>query len=109
VVGCLIVLAFVVLLDLAMRTTATGTQPVVEASAIGFEPQIPSQSAVLSGSKSPMQESVLETGSLPRAQIVPLPIKKPRLGYKTPNGKGANPVTLKRLAQQKGGRPKPMR
>jgi hypothetical protein len=111
VVGCLIVLAFVVLLDLAMRTTATGTRSVVEASAIGFEPQIQSQSAVLSVGKSPKQGSVLETGSLPRAQIasVPLPVKKPRLVYKTSNGKGAMPVTLKRMAQQKGGRPKPPR
>src|SRR5262245_50116465 len=53
--GCLIVLTLVILLDLALQSTATGTPPVVEASAIGFEPQIPSQSAVLSVSKSPMQ------------------------------------------------------
>jgi hypothetical protein len=111
VVSFLIVLAFVVLLDFAMRSTATDTQPVLEASAIGFESQIPSQRAALSVSKSPMQGFVSETGSLPRAQIapVPLPMKKPKLVYKDPNGKKANPVTQKRMAQQKSARPKPMR
>jgi hypothetical protein len=111
VVSFLIVLAFVVLLDFALRSTATDTQPVLEASAIGFESQIPSQRAALSVSKSPMQGFVSETGSLPRAQIapVPLPMKKPKLVYKDPNGKKANPVTQKRMAQQKSARPKPMR
>jgi hypothetical protein len=111
VVSFLIVLAFVVLLDFAMRSTATDTQPVLEASAIGFESQIPSQRAALSVSKSPMQGFVSETGSLPRAQIapVPLPMKKPKLVYKDPNGKKANPVTQKRMAQQKSARPKSMR
>jgi hypothetical protein len=111
VVSFLIVLAFVVLLDFAMRTTAADTQPVLEASAIGFESQIPSQRAALSVSKSPMQGFVSETGSLPRAQIapVPLPMKKPKLVYKDPNGKKANPVTQKRMAQQKSARPKSMR
>ena len=110
VVSFLIVLAFVVLLDFALRSTATDTQPVLEASAIGFESQIPSQRAALSVSKSPMQGFVSETGSLPRAQIapVPLPMKKPKLVYKDPNGKKANPVTQKRMAQ-KSARPKPMR
>jgi hypothetical protein len=108
VVSFLIVLAFVVLLDFALRTTAADTQPVLEASAIGFESQIPSQRAALSVSKSPMQGFVSETGSLPRAQIapVPLPMKKPKLVYKDPNGKKANPVTQKRMAQQKSARPK---
>ena len=111
VVSFLIVLAFVVLLDFALRSTATDTQPVLEASAIGFESQIPSQRAALSVSKSPMQGFVSETGSLPRAQIapVPLPMKKPKLVYKDPNGKKANPVTQKRMAQQKSARPKSMR
>jgi hypothetical protein len=111
VVSFLIVLAFVVLLDFALRTTAADTQPVLEASATGFESQIPSQRAALSVSKSPMQGFVSETGSLPRAQIapVPLPMKKPKLVYKDPNGKKANPVTQKRMAQQKSARPKPMR
>jgi hypothetical protein len=111
VVSFLIVLAFVVLLDFALRTTAADTQPVLEASATGFESQIPSQRAALSVSKSPMQGFVSETGSLPRAQIapVPLPMKKPKLVYKDPNGKKANPVTQKRMAQQKSARPKSMR
>jgi hypothetical protein len=85
VVGFLIALAFVGLLDLAMRTTAIGTQPVVENSAFGHHPQIPSETTV------------------------PLPMRKPEKAYKVPNGKGANAVTQKRMAQQKSARPKPMR
>ena len=81
----LIVLAFVGLFDLAMRTTAIGTQPVVENSAFGHDPQIPSETTV------------------------PLPMRKPEKAYKVPNGKGANAVTQKRMAQQKSARPKPMR
>jgi hypothetical protein len=82
--GFLIVSAFVGSLDLAMRTTATDTQPLVQ----------------------------LETGSLSGAQIapVPLPLRKPERVYKVPNEKKAkaNPTTQKRMAQQKKARPKPM-
>jgi hypothetical protein len=112
-VSFLIVLAFVVLLDFAMRTTAADTQPVLEASAIGFESQIPSQRAALSVSKSPMQGFVSGTGSLPRAQIapVPLPLRKPAVVYKVPKGKGAKGIrdTQKRMAHQKAARQKQMR
>jgi len=103
------------LLDLAMRTTATDTQPPVENSALRHEPQIPSESKIVSVSKStePMQGFVLDTGSLSGVQIapVPLPLRKPERVYKVPNGKGAkaNPATQKRMAQQKRALPKPMR
>jgi hypothetical protein len=113
--GFLIVLAFVGLLDLAMRTTAMDTQPLVENSAFRHEPQIPSESKIVSVRKSSelMQGFVLETASLSGAQIapVPLPLRKPERVYKVPNGKGAkaNLATQKRMAQQKGARPKPMR
>ena len=110
--GFLILLAFV---DLAMRTTATDTQPPVENSAFRHEPQIPSESKIVSVSKStePMQGFVLDTGSLSGVQIAPvsLPPRKPERVYKVPNGKGAkaNPATQKRMAQQKRALPKPMR
>jgi len=113
--GFLIMLAFVGSLDLAMRTTATDTQPLVENSAFRHEPQIPSESKIVSMSKSsePMQGFVLETASLSGAQIapVPLPLRKPEGVYKVPNGKGAkaNLATQKRMVQQKGARPKPTR
>jgi hypothetical protein len=109
--GFLIVLAFVGLLDLAMRTTATDTQPFVENSAFWPEPQIPSESKVFRVSKSsePMQGFVLETASLSGAQIapVPLPLRKPERVHKVLNGKGAKAklTTQKRMAQQKGARP----
>ena len=115
VAGFLIVLAFVGSLDLAMRTTATDTQPLVENSAFRGEPQIPSESKIVSVSKSsePMQGFVSETASLSGAQIapVPLPLRKPERVYKVPNEKGAkaNPTTKKRMAQQKRGPSKPMR
>ena len=100
VAGLLIVLAFLGSLDLATRTRAIKTPPLLENSAISREPQIP-------------QEFVSETASLPRAQIapVPLPLKKPAVIYKVPNGKGAKAIraTQKRMAQQKGARQKPMR
>jgi hypothetical protein len=112
-VGFLITLAFLGLLDLAKRTTAIGTQPAVEATAFGHEPSIQSESSVLTASKAsePMQGLVSETGSIPRAPIapVPLPMRKPELVYKVPNGKGANAVTQTRIAQQKNAPPKPMR
>jgi hypothetical protein len=101
--GLLIVLAFVGLLDLAMRATATDTQPLVE------------NSAFLSASKStePMQAFVSETASISEAQIapVPLPLRKPERVYKVPNGKGAkaNLATQKRMAQQKRALPKRLR
>jgi hypothetical protein len=113
--GFLIVLAFVGSLDLAMRTTATETQPLVQNSVSLHEPQIPSESKIVSVSKSsePMLGFVSETGSLSGTQIapVPLPLRKPERIYKVPNGKGAtaNPATQKRMAQQKSARPKPMR
>jgi hypothetical protein len=113
--GFLIVLAFVGSLDLAMRTTATDTHPLVENSAFRHEPQIPLEGKIVSVSKSlePMQGSVLETASLSGAQLapVPLPPRKPERVYKVPNGKRAkvNPATQKGMAQQKRAQPKPMR
>ena len=75
VVGLLIVLAFMGLLDLAMRKTATETQP--EHSAFLQEPQ----SKVLSVGKSSeaMEAFVSETSSISELQIapVPLPLRKP--------------------------------
>jgi hypothetical protein len=60
-----------------------------------------------------MQEFVSETASLPRAQIapVPLPLRKPEVVYKVPNGKGAKGIrdTQKRMAHQKTARQKQMR
>jgi hypothetical protein len=112
--GFLIVLACVGLLDLAMRTPATNTQPLVENSAFRQEPQTPSESKILSTSKSsePMQAFVAETDTLSEAQIapVPLPLRKPERVYKVPNGKGAkaNVATQKRMAQKRA-LPKPMR
>ena len=107
--GFLILLAFVGLLDVAMRTTAIDTQPLVENSAFRHEPQIPSESKIVSVSKSsePMQGFVLETASLSGAQIapVPLPLRKPERR----KGAKANPATQKRMAQQKRAQPKPMR
>jgi hypothetical protein len=101
--GFLIVLAFVGLLDLALRTVETDTQPLVE------------NSAFLSSSKSmePMQAFVSETASISEAQIapVPLPLRKPERVYKVPNRKGAkaNLATQKRMLQQKRALPKPTR
>jgi hypothetical protein len=96
--GFLIVLAFVGSLDLAMRTTATDTQPLVENSAFRHEPQIPSESKIVSVSKSsePMQGFVLETASLPGAQTapVPLPLRNPERVYKVPNGKAPSPRSM---------------
>jgi hypothetical protein len=112
-VGFLIVVVFLVSLDLAMRTTATGTQPLVEDSTFQRESRTPSDSKVLSISKLSEPVQVLETGSLSKAQIapVPLPLRKPERVYKVPNGKGAkaNPASQKRVAQQKRAKPKPMR
>jgi hypothetical protein len=115
VAGFLIVLVFLGSLDLVMRATATGTQPLVENLALQHESRTPSESKTVSVSKSsePMQGFVLETGSLSGAQIapVPLPLRKPERVYKVPSGKGAkaNPTAQKRMAQQKRARPKPMR
>jgi hypothetical protein len=102
------VLGFVGLLDLAMQTTAIATQPAVEASVLGHEPQISSESAIFSVSKSPepIQGFVSETGSLPP---VPLPMRKPERAYKVPNGKEESMATQKRMAQQKNARSKSMR
>ena len=106
--GLLIVLAFVGLLDLAMRATATDTNSPIENSSFQHEPLIPSESKT-----EPMQGFGSETASLPRAQIapVPLPLRKPEGVYKVPNGKGAKAIraTQKRMAQQKRARLKPMR
>ena len=86
--GFLIVSAFVGSLDLAMRATATDTQPLVQNSAFRHEAQIP-----------------LETGSLSGAQIapVPLPLRKPERVYKVPNEKKAkaNPTTQKKWLRKK--------
>jgi len=94
--GFLIVLAFVGLLDVAMRATSTDVE----------------NSAFLSASKSTegMQAFVSETASISEAQIapVPLPLRKPERVYKVPNGKGAkaNLATQKRMARQKTALPK---
>jgi hypothetical protein len=115
VAGLLIVLALLGSLDLATRTRAVDTQPLLENSSIPQEPQIQSESKIVSVSKSlePMQEFVSETASLPRAQIapVPLPLRKPAVVYKVPNGKGAKGIrdTQKRMAHQKAARQKQMR
>ena len=115
VAGLLIVLAFLGSLDLATRTRAINTQPLVENSAIPLEPQIPSDIKIVSVNKSPepMQEFVSETASLPRAQIapVPLPLKKPAVVHKVPSGKGAKGIAnaQKRMAHQKAARQKQMR
>ena len=115
VAALLIVVAFLGSLDLATRTRAINTQPLVENSAIPLEPQIPSDIKIVSVNKSPepMQEFVSETASLPRAQIapVPLPLKKPAVVGKVPNGKGAKgiPNAQKRMVQQKAARQKQMR
>ena len=107
VAGLLIVLAFLGSLDLATRTRAIDTQPLVD------EPQIPSESKIVSKFPEPMQEFVSETASLPRTQIapVPLPLRKPQVVYKVPNGKGAKGIrdTQKRMAHQKAARQKQMR
>jgi hypothetical protein len=90
-----------------MRVTATGTKPLKENSASQHESRTPSESQVISVSKSSeaMQGFVLETGSISPAEIapVPLPQRKPTRVYKAPNGKGAkaNPATQRRVAQQK--------
>lgn len=114
VAGLVIVLILLGSLDLALRTSATDTQPLVENSAFQHEPQIRSGSGIMSVSKSSegMQGFVSETGSISGAQIAPpLPLRKPEAVYKIPNEKGAkaNPVTQQRMAQQKRARPKPMR
>jgi hypothetical protein len=114
VAGLVIVLILLGSLDLALRTSATDTQPLVENSAFQHEPQIRSGSGIMSVSKSSegMQGFVPETGSISGAQIAPpLPLRKPERVYKIPNEKGAkaNPVTQQRMAQQKRARPKPMR
>ena len=108
VAGLVVVLVLLGLLDLAMRANATGTQVLEENSASQHELRTPSESQVISVSKSSeaMQGFVLETGSISPAEIapVPLPLRKPTRVYKAPNGKGAkaNPATQKRrVAQQK--------
>jgi hypothetical protein len=107
VAGCLIVLVLLGSLDLAVGTTTKDAQLIVENSAFRDEPQIQPERMVSSVSKSPMQESVSETASLPRSQIapVPLPDRKPERVYKVPSGPG----TQKRMALQKGARPNRMR
>jgi hypothetical protein len=109
VAGCLIVLALLGSLDLAMGTTTRDAQPIVENSAVRDEPQIQPERMVSSVSKSPapMQESVSETASLPRAQIAPvsLPDRRPERVHKIRSGPG----TQKRMTQQKGARPNRMR
>jgi len=110
--GLLIVVAFVGSLNIAMRNAATDSKPLVENRQ---EPKIPSEINIVSVSESsePMQDSVLETGSISGAQIapVPLPLRKPERFYKALNGKGAKatPATKKRMAQKKSARPEPMR
>jgi hypothetical protein len=107
VAGLVVVLVLLGSLDLAMRATATGTQPLEENSAFQHESRTPSESQVISVSKSSeaMQGFVLETGSISQTEIapVPLPLRKPTRVYKAPNGKGAkaNSATQKRIAQQK--------
>jgi hypothetical protein len=109
VAGCLIVLVLLGSLNLAMGTTTRDAQPIVENSAFRDEPQIQPERMIsgVSNSPEPVQESVSETASLPRAQIapVPLPDRKPERVYKVPSGPG----TQKRMAQQKGAWPNRMR
>jgi hypothetical protein len=115
VAGCLIVLVLLGSLDLAMGTTTRDAQPIVENSAFWQDPQIPSESNIVSVSKSsePIQGLASETASLSGAQFapVPLPLRKPEGMYKVPNGAGAkaNPATKKRMAQQKRALLRPMR
>ena len=110
--GFLIVVAFLALLDLALRATATRTQPLVENSVFQDETGTPSESKVSSVNKSsePIQAFVSETGSISGAQIapVPLPLRKPERVYKVPNEKGAKANAQKRMAQKKRARPKPL-
>jgi hypothetical protein len=98
-------LAFMGLLDLAMRNTATETQP--EHSAFLQEPQ----SKVLSVSKSSeaMEAFVSETSSISELQIapVPLPLRKPERVDKVP--KRAKLATYRSMAQQKRAAQKPLR
>ncbi len=107
VAGFVIVLVLLGSLDLAMRATATGTKPLKENSESQHESRTPSESQVISVSKSSeaMQGFVSETGSISPAEIapVPLPQRKPTRVYKAPNGKGAkaNPATQRRVAQRK--------
>ncbi len=101
VVGCLIVLTFLGLLDLTKQATQS-TQVVVENSSSVHDPQHALEQ---------MQGLVSETGSLPRVQIapVPLPMRKPEVVYKAPNGKAAKSHrAVKKMAQQKK-RSRPMR
>lgn len=95
--GFLIVLVLLGSLDLAMRATAIGTQPLAESSAFQRESQISPEKKVASVRK--------------RSELVPLPTRKPKLVYTVPSGKGvkANAATQKRMAQQKRARPKPIR
>jgi hypothetical protein len=114
IVGFLIVVVLVGLLDLAVRSTATGTQPLAENSAFQHEFRTPLESKVLSVSKSsePMEGFVSETASVSGEQIAPpLPLRKPARVFKAPNGKAAKakPIIQKRMAQQKRARPKPVR
>jgi len=85
----LIVLVLLGSLDLAMRATATSTQPLAESSAIQHESQLQSENKVFSVS---------------RHELVPLPTRKPERFYKVPNGKKAkaNAATQKRMAQKNG-------
>ena len=62
-------LAFLGSLDLATRTRAIDTQPLVENSAIPDEPQIPSESKIVSKFPEPMQEFVSETASFPERKL----------------------------------------
>ncbi len=115
VAGLMIVLAFLGSLDLATRTRAINIQPLVENSSFPHEPQISSESKIVSVNKSlePIQEFVSETASLPRAQIapVPLPLRKPLVDYKVPNGKAVRATrdAEKRMAHQKAARQKQTR
>jgi len=103
------VLAFIGLLDLAMRNNATETQ--LEHSAFLHEPQTPTESKILSVGKSsePVEAFISETSSISESQIapVPLPLRKPERVYKAP--KRPNLATQKRMAQQKRAAQKSLR
>jgi len=108
--GFLIVLTFVGLLDLAMRKTATNTQPLTENSAFLDDAQPPPKRKILS--VEPMEAFVSETASISEAtQIapVPLPLRKPERVYKLPKAAKVTSATQKRMAQQKKALQKPMR
>ena len=93
VAGFVIVVVFLGSLDLAMRGTATQTQPLEENSAFQHESGT-SSSKVVSVSKSSqvMQGFVFETGSL-SSRSIPLPRRKPERVLQSPERKSSKRQT----------------